>query len=55
MRRPLKTHQLPPSFDLDTVSDLRLLADERREIDARLCRRTLAWLDENQAWGIHKL
>jgi rSAM/selenodomain-associated transferase 1 len=46
----LKTHRLPSSFDLDTVSDLRFLAEARQEGDAHLCRRTFEWLDENEAW-----
>ena len=48
--RDLKTHRLPASFDLDTVGDLRFLATARRAGNALLCRRTLAWLDENQIW-----
>ncbi len=51
----LKTHRLPACFDLDTVGDLRLLADARHKSDARLCRRTLAWLDENPIREFEKL
>ena len=46
----LKTHQLPSSFDLDTVNDLHRLANARQEGDAHQCRRTLEWLDENEVW-----
>ena len=51
----LKTHQLPSSFDLDTVSDLHFLAKARRDGDAHQCRRTLEWLDENEVWKFEKL
>ncbi|MDX1649096.1 MAG: TIGR04282 family arsenosugar biosynthesis glycosyltransferase [Myxococcota bacterium] len=41
---------LPPSFDVDTVDDLRHLATARRDGDAKVCPRTLAWLDAHDAW-----
>lgn len=51
----LKTHHLPVSFDLDTVKDLRFLAEARKKSNAQLCRRTLAWLDENHIWELESL
>ncbi len=41
---------LPPGFDLDTTSDLALLARERGAAAERLCPRTLSYLDTNALW-----
>jgi rSAM/selenodomain-associated transferase 1 len=41
---------LPPSFDLDGVEDLQTLAEARSGPAAALCRRTLAYLDEQDLW-----
>ncbi len=41
---------LGAGFDLDTVDDLARLADWRRDGDASLCPRTLAWLDDHGSW-----
>ena len=46
----LRSHVLEPSFDIDTVEDLRWLAEARNERIAGLCRRTLEYLDENDLW-----
>jgi glycosyltransferase A (GT-A) superfamily protein (DUF2064 family) len=46
----LRARILGPSFDLDTLADLRSLADARGR-DPRLpCPRTLAWLDRRGLW-----
>lgn len=46
----LSSHVLEPSFDLDTVGDLRWLAQARDEGVSELCRRTLAYLDAHDLW-----
>jgi rSAM/selenodomain-associated transferase 1 len=46
----LRSQVLDPSFDLDTTSDLRWLAEARDERVARLCPRTLAYLDAHDLW-----
>lgn len=46
----LSSHVLEPSFDLDTVGDLRWLARARDDGIADLCRRTLAYLDAHDLW-----
>ena len=43
-----------PSFDLDRVGDLDLLARARSPATARLCGRTLAYLDEHDLWRYAK-
>ena len=55
LARNLKTHRLPASFDLDTLGDLRFLASARQSGDAERCRRSLAWLDENEIWKLQEL
>jgi rSAM/selenodomain-associated transferase 1 len=45
----LRVHLLEPGFDIDTVDDLRLLA-EVRDRAAALCPRTLAYLDAKRLW-----
>ena len=48
----LRVRTLAPSFDLDTLADLELLAEARRA-DPRLpCPRTLAWLDQRDLWKL---
>lgn len=46
----LRSHVLDPSFDLDTIADLRWLAEARDEHVTRLCPRTLAYLDAHDLW-----
>jgi rSAM/selenodomain-associated transferase 1 len=41
---------LAPGFDIDTVEDLKLLADARSRAETEDCPRTLRWLDENGMW-----
>lgn len=41
---------LEPSFDLDTVEDLRRLAEARSGPPRDLCPRTLAYLDDHDLW-----
>jgi rSAM/selenodomain-associated transferase 1 len=43
-----------PSFDLDCAGDLDLLARARSAATARLCARTLAYLDDHDLWGYAK-
>ena len=47
----LTTRQLAPQLDLDTASDLRRLAEARREGEAESCPRTLAVLDARDHWS----
>lgn len=49
-RLGLSARSLPASFDLDTVADLRWLAEARRRGAGHLCRKTLAYLDERDLW-----
>ena len=51
-QRGLRAHLLAPSFDLDTIEDLRWLAAARRESVTKLCRRTVAFLDEAGLWQL---
>lgn len=46
----LRVRLVPPGFDLDTVEDLRWLAEARRGGLAVGCRRTLALLDDANLW-----
>ena len=46
----LRAELLPPGFDLDGPSDLALLARERGTAAARLCPRTLSFLDTHALW-----
>jgi rSAM/selenodomain-associated transferase 1 len=46
----LSAHTLAPSFDVDHVEDLRLLAEARTGPAAGLCPRSLGFLDENDLW-----
>jgi len=48
--RALRSRLLPPSFDLDTVLDLRWLAELRTTGATLLCPRTLAYLDAQDLW-----
>ena len=45
----LRSHLLPPTFDLDTVEDFAQLAKARAQ--TTLCPRTLKYLDENNLWN----
>lgn len=47
--RGLRVALLEPGFDIDTVEDLRLLAEVRPRV-AALCPRTLAYLDAQRLW-----
>jgi rSAM/selenodomain-associated transferase 1 len=49
-RLGLRTRLLDACFDLDTVRDLRWLAEARAGAAAALCSRTLAYLDERDLW-----
>lgn len=49
-RAGLSARSLAASFDLDTVADLRWLAEARLRGAGHLCRRTLAFLDERDLW-----
>jgi rSAM/selenodomain-associated transferase 1 len=40
-----------PGFDLDTAEDLRWLAHVRARGEARVCEKTLTYLDTNGVWG----
>lgn len=46
----LRCRRLPPSFDLDTASDLALLRSARGRGEAGACPRTLALLDARDHW-----
>ena len=47
----LRTRVQPPSFDLDTIEDLRPLADLRSRPDTPdLCKHTLAYIDQHDLW-----
>ncbi len=48
--RGWRVRTLTSHFDLDTVSDLALLAAARSRGEARECPRTLALLDERGLW-----
>ncbi len=48
-RQALRTRLLPPGFDLDTVEDLRWLAEAKAH-GCTTCPRTLAFLDERALW-----
>jgi hypothetical protein len=50
-RSGLRTHVLAAGFDLDTAEDLAWLAEARLTHAAALCPRTLALLDEWNAWS----
>ncbi len=49
-RSRLRTHRLPPGFDIDRFDDLRWLAAARRGRGAPRCPRTVAFLDEYRLW-----
>ena len=49
-RLGLRTHVQQARFDVDTVADLRLLAQVRSAGQAALCPRTLAYLDAGGLW-----
>ncbi len=49
-RLGLRARVRPPSFDLDTIGDLRWLAAVPRERVTALCPRTLEYLDEHELW-----
>jgi glycosyltransferase A (GT-A) superfamily protein (DUF2064 family) len=49
-RLGLRVRTLAPSFDLDTLADLALLAEARRSDPELACPRTLAWLDRHETW-----
>jgi hypothetical protein len=49
-RRGWRIAVQPARFDLDTVEDLRWLAEARAGGAAELCPRTLAYLDERKLW-----
>jgi len=49
-RRGWRIAVQPARFDLDTVEDLRWLAEARAGGAAALCPRTLAYLDERKLW-----
>lgn len=51
----LRSHVLEPSFDLDTVEDLRWLAEARSERITTLCPRTLDYLDAHDLWRFTRL
>ena len=51
-QRGLRAHLLAPSFDIDTIEDLHWLAAARRDSDAELCQRTMAFLDETGLWRL---
>lgn len=46
----LSCHMLEAGFDLDTVADLRRLAEVRSGAARDLCPRTLAFLDDHDLW-----
>ncbi len=47
----LRTSLQPPSFDLDTIEDLRPLAEVRSHPDTPdLCKNTLAYIDQHGLW-----
>lgn len=51
-RAALTAHTLAPRFDLDSIGDLRWLAEARRESDPPPCPRTLTFLDEYDIWRL---
>jgi rSAM/selenodomain-associated transferase 1 len=51
-RAGLRAHVLPPGFDLDTVEDLRWLADAIALGDAMSCRRTVEYADMHDLWRL---
>jgi rSAM/selenodomain-associated transferase 1 len=51
-RAALKSHVLAPRFDLDSIGDLRWLAEARRDADPATCPRTLTFLDEYDIWRL---
>jgi hypothetical protein len=46
-----RTSLLPTGFDLDTVDDLRWLAEARDESPDLACPRLLRFLDSEDLWG----
>jgi rSAM/selenodomain-associated transferase 1 len=48
----LRVHLLRPRFDVDTVEDLRWLAELRGSSAVERCARTCAWLDEQRLWPL---
>ncbi len=50
----LRVEVQEPSFDLDRAGDLDLLARARSPATARLCGRTLAYLDQHDLWRYAK-
>ncbi len=51
-RAGLRSHVLPPGFDLDTVQDLRWLADAVAMGRALSCRRTVEYADMHDLWRL---
>lgn len=50
-RLGLRAEQLPARFDIDTIADLRALADARVHESAQSCTRTLAFADAHDLWS----
>lgn len=48
----LRTRLLPPCFDLDTIEDLRWLAEARASTHASFSPRTLGYLDDHDVWQL---
>jgi hypothetical protein len=46
----LTTRLLEPSFDIDTIEDLRRLSELRSDAETSLCRLTLAYLTDRDLW-----
>jgi rSAM/selenodomain-associated transferase 1 len=51
-RAGLRAHVLPPGFDLDTVEDLRWLADAIALGGGMSCRRTVEYADMHDLWRL---